>query len=371
MKILVVNWRCIKNPEAGGAEIHMHEIFRRVASMGHDVTLVAHAYKGAPKEEVIDGIKTVRIGNRYLFHYAFKRYYKKYLEGKFDIVVDDISKIPLFTPQYVKEPLVGISLHIHGKTLYKELPKLVADYIINRELRIPEVYKGKLIFADSPSARDELIRMGHAADRTALLYAGIDHELFKNNKAPKSERPLISYIGRLKRYKQVDLIVKAMPIILKEFPDAMLEIGGKGDDLPNIEAAVKEAHVEKNVRFLGFLSEEEKAKAMARATVTATMAEKEGWGITVIESNAAGTPVVGSNVQGLRDSIVDGRTGLLVEPGSSADLAHKIISLLNDRRMLDSMRSEAEKWAASFTWERSARDFLEAAESEIKNFKCK
>lgn len=343
----------------------MHEIFRRVASMGHDVTLVAHAFKGAPKEEVIDGIKTIRIGNRYLFHYAFKRYYKKHLAGKFDIVVDDISKIPLFTPQYVREPLVGISLHIHGKTLYKELPKPVADYIINRELKIPEVYKGKLIFADSPSARDELIRMGHAADRTALLYAGIDHELFRNNTEAKTAYPLISYIGRLKRYKQVDLIVKAMPIIIREFPDAVLEIGGKGDDLPNIEAAVKEANVEKNVRFLGFLSEEEKAKAMARATITATMAEKEGWGITVIESNAAGTPVVGSNVQGLRDSIVDGKTGLLAEPGDSADLAQKIISLLKDRERLQRMEAEARAWAATFTWERSAEYFIERAKQEI------
>ena len=343
----------------------MHEIFRRVASMGHDVTLVAHAFKGAPKEEVIDGIKTIRIGNRYLFHYAFKRYYKKRLAGKFDIVVDDISKIPLFTPQYVREPLVGISLHIHGKTLYKELPKPVADYIINRELKIPEVYKGKLIFADSPSARDELIRMGHAADRTALLYAGIDHELFRNNTEAKTAYPLISYIGRLKRYKQVDLIVKAMPIIIREFPDAVLEIGGKGDDLPNIEAAVKEANVEKNVRFLGFLSEEEKAKAMACATITATMAEKEGWGITVIESNAAGTPVVGSNVQGLRDSIVDGKTGLLAEPGSSADLAEKIISLLKDRERLQRMEAEARAWAATFTWERSAEYFIERAKQEI------
>ena len=89
------------------------------------------------------------------------------------------------------------------------------------------------------------------------MYAGIDHELFRNNTEAKTAYPLISYIGRLKHYKQVDLIVKAMPMILKEFPDAILEIGGKGYDLPYIEAAVKEANVENNVRFLGFLSEEE------------------------------------------------------------------------------------------------------------------
>ena len=124
-------------------------------------------------------------------------------------------------------------------------------------------------------------------------------------------------------------------------------------------------HLENNVKFLGFLSEEEKARAMSRATVTATMAQKEGWGITVIESNAAGTPVVGSNVQGLRDSIVDGRTGLLVEPGSSSDLAQKIISLLKDKERLQKMEAEAKAWAATFTWERSAKEFIEAAQKEI------
>lgn len=344
----------------------MHEIFRRVAALGHEVTLVAHAFKGAPKEELVDGIRVLRIGNRYLFHYAFRFFYLRHLKGKYDIVVDDISKIPLFTPHYVREPLVGISLHIHGKTLYKELPRPVADYIIRRELRIPEVYRGKLIFADSPSARDELVRMGHDPERTDLLYCGIDHGLFRRNSAPKSATPVLSYIGRLKRYKQVDLLVRALPAILERFPETVLEIGGKGDDLPNIEAAVRELGLERQVRFLGFLSEEEKARAMARATLTLTMAQKEGWGITVIESNAAGTPVVGSDVQGLRDSIVDGRTGLLAEPGSSADLAAKVIGLLENPERLREMEAAAREWAATFTWERSAARFLERAEEEIR-----
>ena len=365
MKILVVNWRCIKNPEAGGAEVHMHEIFRRVAALGHTVDLVAHHYKGAPKKEKIDGINVTRIGNRYLFHFFFKWYYKKYLEGKYDIVVDDISKIPLFTPEYVKEPLVGITLHIHGKTLYKELPRPIANYIIKRELKIPEVYKGILIFADSPSAADEIIRLGHPKERTALLYCGIDHELFQKNQEPKSSTPLISYIGRLKRYKQVDLIIKAMPEILQTCPETILEIGGRGDDLEYLQSVVSELGLEKNVRFLGFLSEEEKARGMSRAWLSATMAEKEGWGITVIESNAAGTPVLGSNVQGLRDSIVDGKTGVLVTPGDSADFAKKAIALIKDRAALEEMSLRAREWAATFTWERSAKEFLQVAEKEI------
>ena len=99
MNILAINWRCIKNPEMGGAEIHFHEIFKRIVSRGHNVTLIAHQFPNALQQEIIDGIKIIRIGNRYFFNRQFKYFYKQILSfEKFDLVVDDISKIPLFTP---------------------------------------------------------------------------------------------------------------------------------------------------------------------------------------------------------------------------------------------------------------------------------
>ena len=140
MNILAINWRCIKNPEKGGAEVHFHEIFKRIVKKGHQVTLVAHKFKNAPEKEIIDGIEIIRIGNKFLFDRQFKSFYKKFnAKESFDLVIDDISKIPLFTPEYIHKPLVGILHHIHGTSLYDEISFPLAFYIINQEKKIPKV----------------------------------------------------------------------------------------------------------------------------------------------------------------------------------------------------------------------------------------
>ena len=371
MKILLINWRCIKNPEAGGAEIHLHEIFKRVAALGHSVTLVSHHYKNAPREEIIDGIKVIRIGNKYLFHYQFKRFYKSVLKNQgFDLVVDDISKIPMNTPTYINEPLAGIIHHLHGKTLFRELPFPMAYYIYKREINIPKYYSKTPIFAVSPSTKNELNQLGQPADKIELLYNAIDQKLFENRKFEKTEYPLITYIGRIKKYKNLEKIVDALKILIVKFPNAKLEIGGTGDHLDKLKKYVAGKSLSDFVTFLGFVPEEDKPEAMGRAWVFVTMAQKEGWGITVVEANAANTPVIGSNVEGLCDSIQNNSTGLLVPPDDSDALADAIISFFNDRTRLDEMSVAAKSWSEKFTWDSSASHFLETIYKyfpELKN----
>ena len=359
MKILLINWRCMKNPEAGGAEVHFHEIFKRIAAKGHSVTLVSHYFAGAEREEMVDGIRVLRTGNKYLFNHQFKRYYGKYLvKEAYDLVVDDISKIPLNTPEYIKEPLVGIIHHFHGLTLFKELPWPMAWYIYRKEKRIGRVYHDTPIFAVSPSTRRELIELGQPENKTELLYNAIDQTLFKSASPVKSATPVISYIGRIKKYKNLETIIDAIPLIRKAIPALRLEIGGKGDHLEQLKQYVQEKGLNDAVRFLGFIPEEEKPEAMGRAWLFVTMAQKEGWGITVIEANAAGTPVIGSDVPGLRDSILDSRTGMLVPYGDSQALARTVIELIEDRKRLEQMTAVAREWSTKFTWEASAEHFL-------------
>ncbi len=359
MKILVVNWRCIKNPEAGGAEVHLHEIFRRVVKKGHDVTLVAHKFKGAPDKEVIDGIKVIRHGNRYLFDKQFKVFYKSNLShNNFDLVVDDISKIPLETPTYVKKPLVGIIHHIHGKSLYKEIPAPMAYYIIRKEKEIPFIYDKTPVFAVSPSTRNELISMGANPFKIDFLYNAVDHDLFNRIKVEKFSHPTISYIGRVKKYKQIEKIIDVLPLLAIEFPDIEFRIGGRGDHIPELMQYVEDKNLTKYVTFLGFLSEEEKAEELGKAWLFVTMPAKEGWGITVIEANAMGTPVVGADVEGLRDSILDCETGFLVPPNEPEELAKKINKLLEDKNLRDNFSENARRWAQKFTWDNSAEHFL-------------
>ena len=370
MKILVVNWRCPKNPEMGGAEVHMHEIFKRVVLKGHEVTYVAHSFKGAPKTEILDGIEIQRTGNKFIFNRQFKTYYKKNLAHKnFDLIVDDISKIPLNTPEYITKPLVGIIHHIHGTSLYKELPKIIANYIIRSEKKIPNIYRETPIFAVSQSTKNELMELGQPENKIDILYNAIDHDIFDKIKVDKYSDPTICYIGRIKKYKNLEAVIDSLPKVIEKIPNLKLKIGGSGDHVPKLKEYVIQKGLQNNVDFIGYLSEEEKAKEMAKSWLFVTMALKEGWGITVIETNAAGTPVVGSNVPGLWDSIKDNITGKLVDLNEPEKISDILIELLQDKEKLVKMSDEAKKWSSNFTWDASADHFLKMVYQWFPNLK--
>ena len=359
MKILVANWRCIKNPEMGGAEVHFHEIFKLIVKMGHDVTLVVHSFNGAEPEEIIDGIKIYRVGSKFVFKHVFKKFYKKHLaQNNYDLIVDDISKIPMDTPRYIDKPIVGILHHIHGSTLYKEIPWFMAYYISRCEKLIPKYYNNTPIFTVSPSTKKELVALGQPEEKIDYLYNAIDQELFENTMVEKSETPLLVYIGRIKKYKQVELVIDVLPKLKEKYPDIELHIGGTGDHLEELKNYVIQKGVSDCVKFLGFISEEEKAELLGRAWVFVTMAMKEGWGITVIEANAMNTPVIGSNVPGLRDSIQNNKTGYLVEIGDETELVNKISELLDNKELRDKFSSNAKEWSLKFSWQTSAEHFI-------------
>ncbi len=358
MNILAVNWRCIKNPEMGGAEIHFHEIFKRIVKKGHNVTLIAHKFKGAPAKETVDGINIIRIGNKFLFDKQFKSFYKK-LNVSYDLIVDDISKIPLFTPKYVKEPIVGILHHIHGTSLYKEIPAPIAYYIINKEKQIPEYYGSTPIFTVSESTRKELIRLGQPENMTDILYNAINHELFGKFEINKSATPLITYVGRIKKYKNLETIVDAVSILRNKIPELKFIIAGTGDNEEPLKNYVKSKNLTGKIEFLGYVTEEEKAKLLAEAWLFVTMPLKEGWGITVIEANAMGTPAIGADVPGLQDSIKNNETGLLTPFNNPGLLAEKIQRLIENEHERERLSENARDWASRFSWESSANHFLQ------------
>ncbi len=359
MNILAINWRDIKNPEMGGAEIHFHEIFKRIVNKGHSVTLFSHQFKNAKQEEVIDGILVKRIGNKFLFNRQFKKYYLKHLQNiNYDLVIDDISKIPLNTSSYINKPIVGILHHIHGNSLYKEIPFPLAYYIVQKEKQIPANYKNVPIFTVSKSTSTELTHLGFPQDKIGILHNAIDHDFFKTIKSEKLKTPLLVYIGRIKKYKNIEKVIDTIPYLKDKFPNVKLIIGGSGDHLKNLKEYVTKLSLEKHIEFKGFLSEENKAKLLAQAWVFVTMAEKEGWGITVIEANAMRTLAIGSDVPGLRDSIKNNETGFLVPLNESKKLSEKIETLFLDKDELNKISKNAYHWSQEFSWDNSANHFL-------------
>jgi len=363
MKILVFNWQCIKNPLGGGAEVHLQEVFQRIAAMGHEVVLYASMFPGAAKEETIKGIKVFRQGSRSLFNfYVPFAYFFKFRKQKFDVVVDDVNKIPFYTPLYVKEPLQGITHHLFNKSIFLEVSFPVALYVYLMEKLVKPVYRRIHWIVGSPSTEKELIEWGFAKDQVTVINYCVDHDVFRQTGVEKLPEPAIGYLGRLKKYKSVEHLLQAIKIVKDKVPDVKLFIVGDGDNKQNLENLAVELGISGNVVFTGFVSENEKVEYLQKMHFVVNTSSKEGWGLTVVEANACGRTVIAANVQGLRDSVKDGKTGLLYEFGNIRELADKIMFLLSNPSITADYEKNALEWAKSFDWSSAAENTLKILE---------
>ena len=366
MNILVLNWQDIKNPLGGGAEVHFHEIFKRIAAQGHTVTLYCSGFPGAPAQEVIDGIKVIRQGGRYLFNYYVPfRYLSQFRRERYDVVVDDINKIPFFTPWFVKEPLVGIVHHLFGPAIYLEAPVIPATYVSLSEKLAVRIYRNTPMAVVSEITRQELIGYGFPAANIEIVPNAVNSAQYSLPSTDTSPGPVIGHLGRLKKYKSVDHLLRAFAIVKRELPDARLKIIGDGDHRTELQKFADELGLSRDIEFTGYLTQEEKIKHLHQLSLAVSCSAKEGWGLTVIEANSCGVPVVASDVPGLRDSVIDERTGLLFEFGNIEQMAQKILLMLRDEHLRLRLRAAAISWGRTFNWDESARKMIQFLEGVV------
>lgn len=357
MRILVVNWQDRLNPFAGGAELHLHEVFGRIVQLGHDVDLLCSGFRGAASEQVIDGIRVRRVGSRFSFPLHAHRTYDVLARARnYDVVVEDLNKIPLYIPRWKPRKLAVITHHLFGATAFREesLPVAAATWLAERPLG--RGYRGVDFQAVSMSTRDDLVSRGIPSERIQVIYNGVDVESLTPEPNVRSVLPLFSYLGRLKRYKRVDLVVKAFALL--DGSDARLEIAGKGDDRDRLEALVAKLNIEDRVRFLGYITEREKRELLRRSWATVLASPKEGWGISNLESASCGTPVIAADSPGIRESVLDGDTGFLVPGSDVAAYAAAMRGLLDSPELVTTLGANARRFAETFTWERAAAETL-------------
>jgi len=358
MKILILNWRDIRDPLAGGAEVYLHQIGRRLARE-HEVFLFCRRYEGSSSRDEIDGIKVIRRGGSFSLYLHFILNYLFTLHREhFDVVVDGINGVPFFTPLFVRRPKVAIVFHIVGREIFfRELPFPLSLVALIAEKMIPIVYRRVPVVVISDSTRDEVIRFGIPEKNISLVYCGMEN-LKKTVGKPheKSVNPSVAYFGRIKDYKQLDHLVKAFAQVNVDMSNSELVIAGRGD-YSGLAALVESLGLSESVRLLGEVSDQDKEEMLGAAWVFVTPSKKEGWGITVIEANNCGTPAIAYNVPGLRDSIRDGETGLLVAPGKIDNLAGSIITVLKDAGLREKLSRNAREWASKFNWDNSAEEF--------------
>ena len=355
MRILLVNWQDRENPQSGGAETHLHETFGRLAQAGHEVTLLCGGWPGCAPEADLDGIRVSRVGTRQSFRLLARRAYReRFATRGIDVLVEDINKMPLNTPRWGARRVVGLVPHLFGGTAFQELSAPLATLVWLAERPIPWIYGGVPFQAISESTADDLVARGIPRQHIRVIYCGVDARWFTPAPEARAPRPVFGYLGRLKRYKRVDLVVRAFA--RAALPDARLEIAGEGDHRGELERLAASLDLGERVTFLGRISEEEKLHLLRRAWALVFTSPKEGWGITNLEAAACGTPVLASNSPGIRESVRDGETGYLVPHGDLEGLARAMRRLAESPGEVSVLGRQARAFAETFTWDRTAAE---------------
>ena len=372
MRILVLNYRDRTHPLAGGAEVHLHRIFGKLAELGHSVMLFTTNYKVnpqplvpnsqlkkcAPKRETLDGIEVIRCGGDLLFPLnCVLRVPGLIKKFKPDIIVEDLNKLPLFSPYITKIPKLIQIHHLWKSSIFREafFPFALAVWLGERI--IPFVYKNCYFAAVSPSAKEELCKLGIDRKKISIIYNGTESEYLEVAKI-RDKSPYFLWLGRFRKYKGVWVAFEAYRIFAKKHPGIKLLFAGSGPEEAKMREKAEEWGLENSVNFLGMVSGEKKMVLMGKALGLLQTSYKEGWGLTVMEAAACGTASIASNVSGLCDSVKDGETGLLFKAGDASDCAKKMETLYKNEVLRNTLESAARSYAQSFDWGNSARETL-------------
>jgi glycosyltransferase involved in cell wall biosynthesis len=356
VNILLVNWQDRANPQAGGAEIHLFEIFSRLAARGHRVRLVCSGWDGGTARAVIDGINLERVGRRHTFALLGRGAVRRAIAAEPpDVLVEDINKLPLFLTLGTRLPFCAMVPHLFGVTAFEEAPWPIAATVCAAERPLPWAYRRAGFHVISESTRDDLVIRGVPSERIRVIHPGVDSKRFTPGPAGRrSGNPSFLYVGRLKRYKGIGVAIEALALARRQRPELRMDIAGTGDHRPELERLVARHQLERAVVFHGFVSEERKIDLMRAAWANVFPSPKEGWGITVIEAAACGTPSLASASPGLRDSVRHGETGFLVAHGDVEGLAARMVEVADSPPLVARLGERARRFAEGLTWEGAA-----------------
>jgi len=355
-RIHVLAWRDLDDVEAGGSELHAHEVCREWAAAGLEVTSRTSFAQGHPPVVVRDGYRVVRKAGRYL---VFPRSVASELAGRLgprDALVEIWNGMPFLSPLWARGPRLTFLHHVHGEMWGMVLPPRLAAMGDLLERRVaPPLYRRSRIVTLSESSRQDILHQLHLRpDRVDVVPPGIDPRF---TPGVESERPLVVAVGRLVPSKHVDLLVRAVAVARRRVPDLRLVVVGEGYERLHVEAAVDDVGGTDWVELPGRVSDDALVELYQRAWVLSSASSHEGWGMSVTEAAACATPAVVTDIAGHRDAVVDSVTGTLVPFDEAAlpdRLGDALAALLTDPERRRRMADAAAGHAAGFTWRATA-----------------
>lgn len=353
MRLLFLNWRDIRSPRAGGAEVLTHEIARRLVAAGHSVTWFTSGNDGLAAEEDIDGVHVVRRGTEA----TTRLYAPSYVRRSWDVVVEEINTLPYFSHFLARCPVALLMPQLAREVWWYEAPKFVAPIGHLIEPWYLRAYRDVPAITISASTRDDLRSLGFRAP-VWIVPVGVAAPPLASLRTTKQRGRLI-IVGRLVPSKRVDHAIRSLALVKNRLPDAELIVVGEGPERAQLELLAKDLGVDESVTFAGQVDEARKNHLLRQSDLLVACSAREGWGLTVTEAARQGTPAIAYGVPGLRDSIIDGRTGLLTEPQPEA-LAAAVHRVLDDAGLYGRLRRSAWELGARFSWDRSALAFERA-----------
>jgi glycosyltransferase involved in cell wall biosynthesis len=360
LKILIFNWRCWLNPNAGGAEVFTREVSERWVKDGNEVTLVTSEFPGCKNEEIVNGVRILRIGGRYSVYWKAPNLYRKLLnKEKYDVIIDEINTRPFFTTEFCRngEKIFALIHQLAREYWFYETPFPI-NYIghkmengwLKNYVNIPTI-------TVSESTKNDLIELSF--NNVNVVSPGLNFKPL--TEVPlKAAYPVIVYAGRLNRAKRPDYAIMSYKIVKQSLPDAELWIIGNGyfkEELRKISI--------KGVIFFDDISNDQRRELISRAWVLVNPSIREGFGLNIIEANAMGVPSIVYNVHGLRDSVIDNYTGLIIQKNNIESLAEGITTLFKNDDLRERLTKNSLRHAKNYDWENTAKAFLKVIYDNI------
>jgi len=363
-RIHFVAWRDLDDPEAGGSELHAHKVASLWAEAGLDVTFRTSAVPGGPPALTRDGYRVVRRAGRYAVFPGAAWEGIRMGQRPGDALVEIWNGMPFFSPLWYRGPRVVFLHHVHAEMWGMVLPSALARLGDTVERRLaPPVYRRSRVVTLSESSRREIEEMlGLRADRISVAPPGVDARFTPGTAALRSTVPLVVAVGRLVPVKRFDLLLRALARVKREQPALEAVIVGEGYERPALESLRAELGATDWVQLPGRVGEDALLSWYRRAWVVASSSQREGWGMTLTEAAACGTPSVATNIAGHADAVLDGESGLLVDDGD--ELAPALARVLGDEVLRSRLAKGALARARWFTWDATAGRALEALAAE-------
>lgn len=367
MRILILNWRDPKHPQAGGAEIVTLEHAKAWVKARHRVVWCAGGFGNAPMEEVVDGLRIYRFGRpSYFFLLAPLVYWFKF-KGDFDLVVDEIHGLPFLSPLWASRSKKLAFIHEVAQEIWDKM----FPFPFNRLGKLSEkvlfkFYQGTPFLTVSPSTVSDLTKFGIPPKNIAVITNGITLKPV-NGILKKEENLTLLFVSRLVKMKGIEDALRVFSLVKEKVPDAKFWVVGSGQQryLNHLKKLSHELGVADSVHFFGFVPEEEKIRLYQQAHFLIHTSIREGFGLVVIEANSQGTPAIVYASPGLKDIVVDGVNGYQVHQGDIERLTNRLVGLYQDEKSYHRLVVSGLKYSRQFDWERITQRSVELVEGLV------